>query len=412
MPPGSSLRAFVRDRGALNAVAAPLHRGAMLALTEARALVPRVAPGTLPADAGFPRVVIDGCAFHATSGGIPRLWDAILDRWSESGFGQHVVVLDRGGTAPRHPGISYRPHPLLRAHDSSAERRMLQRACDAERADVFVSTLYTRPALTPTLLYLHDMTPEVLGKDPRQPLYRDKRAAIASARSIVCLTHATRSDLGRFEPTAAERVAAVVHPGVDASFAPRPAEEIAALTRRLALPERYVLYLGHRTNFKGAPLLFDALRMLLDQGRMRDVGLLALGGDPGLEARYADVAARMPVRVTRLAEPELRAAYSGAAAFVFPSRNEGFGLPMIEALACGCPVIAADVPALREAGGGQARYVDADDAVGLATAIEETLAHPPRTGVRDAGMRHARGFSWEDAASLLAQVITTTAADA
>lgn len=410
MPPGSSLRAFVRDRGALNAIAAPLHRAAMLSLTAARALDPRTAPGMLPADAGFPRVVIDGCAFHVTSGGIPRLWDAILGRWSESGFGEHVVVLDRGGTAPRHPGIAYRSHPLLRAHDSSAERRMLQRACDAERADLFISTLYTRPTLAPTLMYVHDMTPEMLGRDMREPLHRDKRAAIASARAIVCLTHATRNDLGRFEPEAAGRVAAVVHPGVDGSFAPRPAEEISALTRKVGLPERYLLYLGHRTNFKGAPLLFDALRILLDQGRIRDVGLLALGGDPGLEARYADVAARMPVRVTRLAEPELRAAYSGAAAFVFPSRNEGFGLPMIEALACGCPVIAADVPALREAGGAQARYVDADDAAGLATAIEETLAHPPGAEERDAGMRHARGFSWEDAASLLAEVITATAA--
>jgi len=407
---GSNMRAFVRERPMLNAIAAPTHRTAMLVVATLNAA--RYRPEALPQSAttGYPRVVIDGCAFHATSGGIPRLWDAILAQWSRTDFASHVVVLDRGGTAPRHPGITYRPFPLLRAHDSRAERAMLQRVCTAERADLFVSTLYTRPVSTPSLLWVHDMTPEVLDKDMREPLHRDKTASIASASGIVCLTAATSTDLARFHPVAAARVIDIVHPGVDADFTPRPAEEIERLRAAYDLPERYFLFLGHRTNFKNAPLVFDALRRLLDSEEGLDgVGLLALGGDARLELEYADVAARIPVRLARLSEAELRAAYSGAVALLFPSQNEGFGLPVIEAMSCGCPVIASDTAAVREAGGDAATYIDPENAAELAQAMRRALADGITEAERSAGIEHAAGFSWFESAGRLERAIRRAA---
>jgi len=402
MSPGSDLRGFVREHAALNALAAPAHRAAMLALTAATAATYRPAAPTPGREAHSPRIVIDGCGFHATSGGIPRFWDAVFAQWSGGEFARHIVVLDRGNSAPRHPGIVYRPFPLLRAHDSAAERTMLQRACDAERADLFVSTLYTRPTQTPSLLFVHDMTPEVLGKDPREPLHRDKTASIGYASALVCLTEATSSDLARISPGVSGRIVGVVHPGVDPSFSPRPAEEVEHLRSTYELPERYFLFLGHRTNFKNAPLVFDALRILLesDEG-LSGVGLLALGGNPRLEQAYADVEALMPVRVARLSEAELRAAYTGAAALLFPSQNEGFGLPVIEAMGCGCPVIASDTPAVREAGGDVATYVDPGDAAQLAGAMRAVLSNGASETRRAAGIARAAEFTWAKSADRL-----------
>lgn len=406
MPLGSDLRAFVRERPALNAIAAPAHRGVMLGITALNAVAYRPGEALLPSDIESPRVVIDGCAFHATSGGIPRLWDAILAQWTARGFARHVVVLDRGGSAPHHSGLTYRALPRLRAHDSRSERQMLQRVCDAERADLFISTLFTRPITTHSLLYMHDMTPEVLGVNMRTPLHRDKSAAIAYASSIVCLSHATRADLERFVPEAAARIAGVVPPGVDPAFSPRPAAEVEALRDSLGLPRRYFLFLGHRTNFKNAPLVFDALRLLADEGTgLDEVGLLALGGEPRLESRYSDVADRIPVRIARLSESGLLAAYTGAASLLFVSRNEGFGLPIIEAMACGCPVIASDTPAVRETGGEPAVYVKPDDAAALAQAMRAALTREPNEHVRTAGIERASGFRWSESARLLETAI-------
>lgn len=410
MPLAEELRAFVRDRAALNAVLAPTHRALMLGLTAINAATFRPGEALLDSDAPFPRVVVDGCAFHATSGGIPRLWDAILAQWSDSDFARQVVVLDRGGSAPRHAGITYRPMPLLRAHDSSAERTMIQRACDAERADVFVSTLYSMPLTTPTLLYVHDMTPENLGKDMSIPLHRDKIASIATAAGIVCLTHATADDLRRFVPEASGRIVDVIHPGVQPRFRPAPGAEIDALRERYGLPERYFLFLGHRGNYKNAPLVFDALRELLDsEAGLDGVGLLALGGASTLEPRYADVAARMPVRIARLSDEELRAAYTGAAALLFASRNEGFGLPMIEAMACGCPVIACDSAGVREAGGDAPTYTDPYDASAFAAAMRAALLGEDSNARQETGFAHAARFDWSRSAGQLQEALGTVA---
>jgi len=410
MPLAEELRAFVRQRAALNALLAPTHRALMLGVTAANAVALQPGAALLPPEVGFPRVVVDGCAFHATSGGIPRLWDAILSRWSESSFAEHVVVLDRGGSAPRHEGITYRRMPLLRAHDSSAERSMVQRMCDAERADVFISSLYSRPKTTPTLMYVHDMTPENLGKDMNLPLHRDKVASIASAAGIVCLTEATANDLRRFVPEAGPRIVGVIHPGVQPSFRPAPDADVAALRTRYGLPEHYFLFLGHRGNYKNAPLVFDALRQLLDSGiDPGGVGLLALGGAPTLEQGYADVAARMPVRIARLSDDELRAAYTGASALLFASRNEGFGLPMIEAMACGCRVIACDSPGVREAGGTAATYTNPFDDVAFAAAMRVALEGRDAQAHRDDGFAHAARFDWARSARQLQEALTTVA---
>jgi glycosyltransferase involved in cell wall biosynthesis len=106
-----------------------------------------------------------------------------------------------------------------------------------------------------------------------------------------------------------------------------------------------------------------------------------------------------------LSDNELRHLYSACTVFVYPSLYEGFGLPPIEAMACGAPVIASNIPSIEEVLGTAARLVDPADEEGLAVAIEELLANPAkRSELSDKGLARAATFSWEATVEKLREV--------
>jgi alpha-1,3-rhamnosyl/mannosyltransferase len=161
------------------------------------------------------------------------------------------------------------------------------------------------------------------------------------------------------------------------AFFPREPDAVARARRRLGVPDEYLLWVGglqHPEPRKRVAALVAAPRTLP----------LVLAGPAGRWARELD-----GVIVTgHVPDDDLAALYTGARALVFASDDEGFGLPPVEALACGTPVAACDVPALREVLGDRATFVDRDDLAALIAAAEQAerpAPAPPR-------------FTWEDAA--------------
>jgi glycosyltransferase involved in cell wall biosynthesis len=200
-------------------------------------------------------------------------------------------------------------------------------------------------------------------------------------------------DAYRVEP---ERV--LVTPlGVGAAwFGARPPER--AWLDAHALPERYLLFVGSREPRKGLDTLLAAYRELL--AATRGVPPLVLAGPPGWGedldlAGLPDGAVRMP---GYLPERDLVRLVAGAAALVFSSRYEGFGLPPLQALACGTPVVASDLPALREVLGEQADFVPVGDPGALAGALATVLEDDGGQDGRAARRRHAARFTWEGCA--------------
>jgi glycosyltransferase involved in cell wall biosynthesis len=153
------------------------------------------------------------------------------------------------------------------------------------------------------------------------------------------------------------------------------------------LPGEYVVFVGSREPRKNLPVLLDALRLLPDAPPLVLVGPRGWG---------ADVDPSRVVMAGYLDGPRLASVVAGARAFVFPSRYEGFGLPPLEALAAGTPVVASDLPVLREVLGERASYAPVNDAEALAAAIGQAL-HDGDGGVagRAARAAHAAAYTWE-----------------
>lgn len=360
--------------------------------------------GDLPA--ASPRILLDAVCFQDPWTGIARVWRGVLPAWSASGFARHVVVLDRDRSAPRHPGFTYLDAPPVRAFAAPVHAAALQAACDAVGADLFVSTLYTSPLTTPSLQPVYDLIPEVMGWDLRAPMWRDKARAVARATALVAISDATAADLHRLYPATLGRPLHVTPLAADTPFHPAAAGEVSALRERYGLPGEYFVFVGHRAIHKNAELVMRALAGTTERS---GPAVLFVGGSATLEPELANLAPHAVTRVARLTDDELRAAYAGARATLCVSHYEGFGLTILEAMACGCPVIAARSSALPEVAGDAALYVAEDDAPGLLAAMRAVGDPAVRADLVKRGLARAAGFSWERTAGLLEAAIREAA---
>ena len=225
------------------------------------------------------------------------------------------------------------------------------------------------------------------------------RDGIRRAAGIIAVSEATRRDVVDHLGVAPERVA-VVHNGVDhATFRP--------LCRRL-LDAPYVLFVGSEHPRKNLGGVLRALRRLASDRRHADLRLVKVGDPGGGEApfRRRTLAAlaelgldRRVVFTGRVPDEELAAWYAGALCLVLPSHHEGFGLPALEAMACGCPVVVSDRGALAEVVGDAGLLVDPASDAELTEALDALLAGGPRDELVARGLCRARRFSWGRAAA-------------
>ena len=308
-------------------------------------------PGRTAASIADGPIVVDGVFFqHFFNSGITRVWRSYLEEWLKTGFAERVVFLDRGGAGPRLPGLPTRSVPRWREDLTAQDALRLQRICDEEQAALFVSTYYTAPIATPTLMLVYDLIPERLGLDMSDPVWEEKRLAIEHASAYACISENTRRDLFDLEPTARGKPAEVVPLGVDERFRPASESEVAAFRAAHGLARPYFLVVGERRGvdgYKNVRLVFQAMR---DWPEADAHELVCVGGAAEIEPDLIRIAPQLRVRRLALSDDELRLAYAGAVALVHPSRYEGFGLPVAEAMACGCPVITTQGVAARSRG--------------------------------------------------------------
>jgi glycosyltransferase involved in cell wall biosynthesis len=223
------------------------------------------------------------------------------------------------------------------------------------------------------------------------------RAAVRRADHLLTISEHTRQEVIRLLG-ADPRRATVTYCGVDATFRPLDATAVQAFRSRHGLTERFILFLGTLEPRKNLPRLLEAYALLRRRGR---APLLVVAGargwrHSGIDERLRHLGLEGAVRFLDYVPPsELPLCYNAAGVFVYPSLYEGFGLPPLEALACGTPVVASNTSSLPETLDDVALLVDPHEPAALAEAIDTLLADEPlRARLRAAGFARAQQFSW------------------
>ncbi len=235
-----------------------------------------------------------------------------------------------------------------------------------------------------------------------------------AARRIIVPSRATQHDLERVYHVPAGRIRVVYH-GVDEDLAPvRDAAALAHVRARYGIPSDYLLYLGTLQPRKNIGRLVEAfLRCRRRTGRSI---VLVLAGQPGwlmstVDTHVADAEARgLVLRPGYVAREDLAALMSGALAFVFPSLYEGFGLPVLEAMACGTPVLASSSSSLPEVVGEAGLLANPLDTEALADALVRLVSEPAlRQDLSARGLERARQFTWRSCAQQTLTVLREAA---
>ena len=224
-------------------------------------------------------------------------------------------------------------------------------------------------------------------------------SGLLKAPFVICVSHKTESDLRELAPGTSLR-STVVHNPLNWEFRPVAADETAAVLgrRQIADGRPYLLHIGNNSWYKNRPAavrIFAALRRVMPGLTPR----LLLAGKPwDAELQTAVVESGVPqdiVEMNDVSNEELRALYSGAAALLFPSREEGFGWPILEAQACGCAVITTNRPPMTEVAGDAAILVDPDDPEAAARIIAARMHELPE--LRQRGFANIAAFSMDRA---------------
>lgn len=259
----------------------------------------------------------------------------------------------------------------------------------------------------PTVVTIHDVGyrvfPEAHTARRRLELEVTTRWSLRAARRVLAVSEATKRDLVNWYGVNPDRIT-VTPLGLSADFGPPDDRDcVTAVRARYGLLQRpYLLYIGTVQPRKNLARVIEALATVLAAGYNLD---LVLAGKRGwlsepIERRASELGIADRVRFTGyIADADLPALLAGALAFIFPSLYEGFGLPVLEAMACGAPVITSTISSLPEVAGDAALLVDPLDPYAIAAAImrvhdDATL----RADLRQRGLARARQFTWESCA--------------
>jgi glycosyltransferase involved in cell wall biosynthesis len=258
------------------------------------------------------------------------------------------------------------------------------------------------PTRARTLLTVHDLTflvhPECFEPALQRYLARVPPRSLRRANLILADSQSTGADLMRMLGVAPERIA-VVYPGVAPQFRPLPASQTEPVRQRLGLPTEFLLFVSTIEPRKNLVRLLEAFSTI--ESPMQ----LVIAGRKGwLYEEIFTTLGRLQLQsrvqfLDYVADGDLPALYNLARAFVYPSLYEGFGLPVVEALACGAPVVTTRVASLPEVAGAAAIMVDPLDSAAIAEGI--TMALDSAAQLHQAGPIQAQQFTWDRSARAL-----------
>ena len=320
-------------------------------------------------------VLFDGIVFSLQeTGGISVLFSELISRMPAASY-ELIGFRETPPTALAGATYSYqRPRPLER----------YRRARTSSALDVFHSTFYRLPTSKPSKVVttVYDFTYERFAPVHRRVVHAlQKQKAIAGSDRIICISESVRRDLVEFSGQSIAGRALVIPLGASDSF--YPLSEVAVFPQ--------VLFVGKRSGYKNFAGVVEALSTLCD------FTLVCVGGGAFTRAELDLLERRIPRRYRfagQLSAAELNREYNRSLCLAYPSLYEGFGIPVIEAMRAGCPVIAVNRSAIPEVAGDAAFLLDTGHPEEIREAIQRVAVTATRNELVSAGRERAGLFSW------------------
>ncbi|MDM8518925.1 glycosyltransferase family 1 protein [Anaerolineales bacterium HSG6] len=276
------------------------------------------------------------------------------------------------------------------------------------KADLYHAMAFVSPILLPcpSVVTVYDLSflrfPEAFRPINRYYLRYFTALSVQRAKAVITISESTRQDVINLLGKPANQVH-TIYCGADDSFRPLPVAEVAQFRQQQNLPDQFILYLGTLEPRKNLSELIRAYGQLCQLDPITPPLIVAGGKGWYYQAIFALVAelglqerVRFPGYVPQEALPFW---YNAATLFVYPSLFEGFGLPVLEAMACGTPVVTSNVSSLPEVAGKAGMLVKPDNPLQLAQAMHLILNQPDlQQTMRERGLRQAARFRWDKAA--------------
>ena len=283
--------------------------------------------------------------------------------------------------------------------------KLLKQVCRDNNYDVFVPTYYNpyfldligeKPFVLTVYDMIHELFPEYFSDDPFR-VTEYKKKLIYKATRIIAVSHNTKKDILRIFPDIDSEKIHVIHHGSSIKI-----DEYS----KGNLPKSYILYVGSRADYKNFRFLMNAIKPILKENP--DLVLLAAGGGKFKDEEISYIEEKglsQQIQQKNFEENELGQFYKNAKFFVFPSQYEGFGIPVLEAMACGCPIILSNSASFPEVAGDAGIYFDSTSEEDLRDKIRMLMDNDNlRTQFSEKGLEQVKKFDWKVAAEQCLEV--------
>jgi glycosyltransferase involved in cell wall biosynthesis len=280
--------------------------------------------------------------------------------------------------------------------------------------DIFLGLSQSMPVIHPkkSFVTVHDLAFErhpFCYKKSYQRLSRQTRSAVDSAYRIISVSDSTALDLQNYYGVTKNRIV-VIHHGIDKVFYPKNKREIDRIRKRYHISGKYLLYVGSLKPIKNIPKLIEAFSIFSKMTRKK-YNLIIAGGNSDYDWEIDKTIIRLKINkkvkfVGYVPFKDLPALYSGAEVFVSPSLFEGFGMPILEAMACGIPVVTSDKGSMLEIGNGWVTRTDPFDADDIAMGINLALNRKDKN-FAEKSREYAKKYSWKTSAEKMLNLINS-----